>query len=64
LFVSTTPFVEIRAFVITTGGALTMISFVDGIVPDTTLVDAGGFDPLFPQPATFSMTIPNIAAAK
>jgi hypothetical protein len=56
--------VGIGTFVIPAGGVFTIISLVDDTAPDTALVEAGGFDELFPQPAPASMAVPNIAIAK
>ena len=64
LFVSAIPLVERTAFVIPAGGVLTIISLVDGPTVDTTFVDAGGFDELFPQPATVNMAVPNVIATR
>jgi hypothetical protein len=56
--------VAIGAFVMLTGGALTIISLVDGIEPDTAFVETGGFDELFPQPAAVNKVVPSAAAIK
>jgi hypothetical protein len=63
-YLSGAVFVTIGPLVIISGGLLFTSPLVGGISPDTEFVEVGGFEELFPQPATATTVATNAAAVR